>query len=1107
MHGLIFETSICYWQDQPGRGSERDDEERACRGGGGGRGRPREARSERGGAAGRRSPAGRPTAPVRPRETPDRATHPRGREVAARRRHRREHEGGRGVRREEGAAALLSPSSIPRPATPGRPTRALASVVHPPRAGRGTPGGEDAATGPRRARPGPVPRSASAPGRAPPRPARDGGGGAAARRHGDGSGPRRAGSEHTRARGPGSSRRRGDRGGRTGGEGTDGMRHAGRHRATGAGWVAARHREGTAQSEPGEGTRVGRRAHRGISPPQASRHRGGPAAPPRRRTGAPPRGARGHRHRHPGAAAGPGRTLSRAHRRPPPTALTRAGSPAPPLAQGFPRALHRSAGTPPARRAGDDTHVKARRGRSGRQGRERGRRTRGRGEARRGRRGGRAGEHARRGRGTGTRAPSGTGGKDRPRAGPQNTSAGSHRHPHARRSRDARAPAGPAIPERGPRPGPPPGPASRHPSSAIHPPQIRLPSESEPRGATTGTTLSSEAARTVTARRHGCGSGARRGSPHGAGRTHTAPTCRTPAGPADPPRLEGERGRVGNERHAAHRGRRTRLPPLRGGGESCSAHVLRQSPRWPLLRSEGRRLGVRYPKAPSRIAREGVLTRARRPSPDRLAFGSRRRSTSAASAGGRVCGTGKRTTTQERVRGQGQSRARVPPLQGLIREASATRERARPEGRPGALQGTTEVTRGTLAHRVGAQRGSGGTALPATGRPLAGTRREAKRSNLPCQKTNAPRTPRAGTGDRRSGPEAHPTPAFLTLLTGSGGKTSEGPRTDEKSGHVHRNARPSSGTVSARPGEHDHTTSIRGAEVEQGRHARQSPEGPLSASPAASIPPTSPQARAANDPERRTPDTWRGAHRGGSSQPPPGAHSGPDDTTQEPAHRPRRRSSGEGRTGHQLAAQKPSPRRRNDSSDRGAIYDSQGGPPEPCPGHLSPTLPHKHQARALLGGGGVSSVDREGGRGAWWPKRGADTERGGAGEDALPASSTRVGVPVRRVSGRGFGFDVPKEHRRRNRQRGASHETSGPRPGSAPGAQTVQTGHQDGPSRSPPPDRDAGSRRGVSQSRVRRPRPTRARWRVERALPGHPRSRVRVHPRLRTRQDLDREST
>ena len=22
MHGLIFETSICYWQDQPGRGSE-----------------------------------------------------------------------------------------------------------------------------------------------------------------------------------------------------------------------------------------------------------------------------------------------------------------------------------------------------------------------------------------------------------------------------------------------------------------------------------------------------------------------------------------------------------------------------------------------------------------------------------------------------------------------------------------------------------------------------------------------------------------------------------------------------------------------------------------------------------------------------------------------------------------------------------------------------------------------------------------------------------------------------------------------------------------------------------------------------------------------------
>ena len=25
MHGLIFETSICYWQDQPGRGSEHEE--------------------------------------------------------------------------------------------------------------------------------------------------------------------------------------------------------------------------------------------------------------------------------------------------------------------------------------------------------------------------------------------------------------------------------------------------------------------------------------------------------------------------------------------------------------------------------------------------------------------------------------------------------------------------------------------------------------------------------------------------------------------------------------------------------------------------------------------------------------------------------------------------------------------------------------------------------------------------------------------------------------------------------------------------------------------------------------------------------------------------
>lgn len=37
MHGLIFETSICYWQDQPGRSAVSQREE-------GGRGREREGR-------------------------------------------------------------------------------------------------------------------------------------------------------------------------------------------------------------------------------------------------------------------------------------------------------------------------------------------------------------------------------------------------------------------------------------------------------------------------------------------------------------------------------------------------------------------------------------------------------------------------------------------------------------------------------------------------------------------------------------------------------------------------------------------------------------------------------------------------------------------------------------------------------------------------------------------------------------------------------------------------------------------------------------------------------------------------------------------------------
>ena len=67
----------------------------------------------------------------------------------------------------------------------------------------------------------------------------------------------------------------------------------------------------------------------------------------------------------------------------------------------------------------------------------------------------------------------------------------------------------------------------------------------------------------------------------------------------------------------------------------------------------------------------------------------------------------------------------------------------------------------------------------------------------------------------------------------------------------------------------------------------------------------------------------------------------------------------------------------------GPIHDSHGGPPEPWPGHLSPALPHKHQARSSRGGeGGSHLVDRgkgSRGRGRAMAKVGARTPTKGEG--------------------------------------------------------------------------------------------------------------------------------
>lgn len=672
MHGLIFETSICYWQDQPGRGKRARRRGAGRAGGGGGKRRepgrrpapPREVRKPggRGGGSGRAlAGPGDPTAPVPPAaRMPDRATRPRVREGRGappppRGRHEGEGRGGAaggGGRR----ATLLSPSSTPP--GPGHHDgdgrRAPSASVRPPTPERG--GGGRAARTRRPARGGgrdrgPVPRSGERIGAgAPPRPARDDGGGGGGGDTGDGSGPRRAReARHTGAHGPGEQQTaRGPR--RTDGRterGTDGMRPRGADTTqpvAEVGWPRATAR-GTAQSDPAEGTRVGRRG-----PPRDLTARGPPGTgavprhhPGRRRTGAPTlAGLAPTATATPRAAAGPGRTLSRrTPAAPAPTALTRAGLPAPPPS------LRASEGTAPPgdatgpAEAGGRHPREARRGRLGpRQGtgtRAVARAGRGRGRGRR-RRGG-AGKHARRGprdRDAGA-APRTRRQRPGTRPGPQEHQRGIP-PPPAREGGPATpgAPAGPGHPRSVAHdPAPPPRPASRPPvfrhPSATDPsfhlrlnPEARHPGDDalERGGPDRDRTPPPAAAQAARAGATGPSSppagGAGEAEADRASRPDTAPlppgltprgpaartrppTCRTPGGAQrdPPPTRRGEaRAAVGNERHTAPpRGRRTQLPPLpRRAGEFCSAHVLWQSPRWPLRTREGQRLGAPVPQ-------------------------------------------------------------------------------------------------------------------------------------------------------------------------------------------------------------------------------------------------------------------------------------------------------------------------------------------------------------------------------------------------------------------------------------------------------------------------------------------------------------------------------
>lgn len=150
-------------------------------------------------------------------------------------------------------------------------------------------------------------------------------------------------------------------------------------------------------------------------------------------------------------------------------------------------------------------------------------------------------------------------------------------------------------------------------------------------------------------------------------------------------------------------------------------------------------------------------------------------------------------------------------------------------------RGTTEGhTRHAHTPAWGAQRGGGGTALPATGRAARRAHAEkAKREqSAASEDQRRPLTPRGKgqqeTEDQGRRPHTQPLPSSPSLM-GSGGKTSEGPPRTDREERTRSLGTPVPRLARLRlgPGEHDHTTSIRGAKVGRGEARRgQSPEGP-----------------------------------------------------------------------------------------------------------------------------------------------------------------------------------------------------------------------------------------------------------------------------------------
>ena len=445
---------------------------------------------------------------------------------------------------------------------------------------------------------------------------------------------------------------------------------------------------------------------------------------------------------------------------------------------------------------------------------------------------------------------------------------------------------------------------------------------------------------------------------------------------------------------------------------------------------------------------------------------------------------------------------------------------------------------------------------PPQGGPLAGSTPGRRSKRICCvQSPTAPtRHPKAGDGRPKVRAGGHtPTPAFLTLPDGQGGKTGEGPRGQtEKSGHVHWE-RPSLVRHGLGPARESTTTPHQSVEprwrVGEGgekagrRHRRgQSPEGPA-LNLTGNLPPVpahnlTPQARAANDPRRRTPDTWHGAYRAGvvpattgcpqrgaqgqrPTPPCPTALGSPRGGTTSWVGQttPHRRagaqaqaggSSSKGRTRRQLAAHRPrAPRASRDpkssvadtKGDRVSTYlvakntyfgrqnDSrrQRGPSttrKEGPRNLDPATSPQHypmNTRPGALGGHLVDLGGEGeGRGPRGGKSwGADAKGEGAGRRLPPrfAHTGRRTGPSESPNGDLTSMCIKKKEER-TVSGAPPTRRAGPDQGPRPGPRPSYTGH---PGRLEPvpthllTDRDSGSWGGVRKSRVRRPRPTRAR--------------------------------